>query len=200
MGEKAFEYLDKAEPILRDYNAYPELIELLATRNQVLRAQGHLELADDLVPRSYELSRLTTDVSAKINAIWQIANMEGRKRNFDLSSKWLDEAEKLAQSLSVPNAMSHISYRRGINLLDQGQYAEAEPFLIYSVELNRQLGQRRSLADTLRRLAQVYAETGRLQAARQAAEEALDLFERLGMPKMAAEVQKMLDSLPIMAA
>ena len=69
MGEKAVEYLDKAEPILHEYNAYPELIEILATRSQILRAQGRLELADGLMPSIYEISGLTSDVNAKINAI-----------------------------------------------------------------------------------------------------------------------------------
>ena len=123
---------------------------------------------------------------------WQIANMEGRKETSTCHPSGSMKLRNLAQSLSVPNLMRMISSRRGRNLIDQGKYAEAEPFFIYSAELNRQLGQRRYLAYTLRRLAQVYAETGRLQAARQAAEEALDLFERLGMPDNGAEVQQVL--------
>ena len=46
------------------------------------------------------------------------------------------------------------------------------------------------------RLAQVYLNINRLQLARQMAEEARDLYERLGMTERLAEVEELLQTLP----
>ena len=58
------------------------------------------------------------------------------------------------------------------------------------------LGQHRNLAKDLQLLAQVHAATGRMQAARLAANESLNLYERMGLLIKQAEVQKLIDSLP----
>ena len=64
-----------------------------------------------------------------------------------------------------------------------------------SLALAKRLNERRYLSFDKRQLAKIYMDTGRTRLARQTAEEALELFQNLGMPGMVAATQDMLQEM-----
>lgn len=110
-----------------------------------------------------------------------LSTLEIEQGNFDQAQEWLQRAESIAEKINASRVVSTMQHRHGVILMRQGKYADAEPYLLRSLESNRLYGDRRYIAFNAECLANVYFHTGRFKIAYQLAEEAEDLFDRLGM-------------------
>ena len=79
--------------------------------------------------------------------------------------------------------------------MKQGRYEEAETALVKALELNTQWRGTQYIALDKFRLAEVYANTGRLRLACIYAQEACDLYERLGMIERHAAAERLIQDL-----
>ncbi len=107
----------------------------------------------------------------------------------------LDVSDQWCREQNWPRRVAWNNYFRGSILAQQGELPAAEPFLIESLEMASSWGERRLIARNKERLIQVYAGTTRLQLAIYTAQEAFDLYERLGMLNDAAVVKRVLQVL-----
>ena len=100
------------------------------------------------------------------------AEIESSRRNLDEALEWLDKVEPFLQQARLYRSRLSLLYRRARVLMLKGDYSAAEPLLERTVRLEVEQGGRLFLAADKFRLAEVYAATGRVQAARQLAIEA----------------------------
>ncbi len=91
--------------------------------------------------------------------------------------------------------MAWITYDRASILIQRGSTSDSEPLLILSLNWAITCSDRRLIAGNKYHLALVYLETNRLEFAFEVADEARDLYERLGMTNELAEVEAFLQML-----
>ena len=77
-----------------------------------------------------------------------------------------------------------------------GRHTEAEPLLLEALALGIQLGERRHIPLTKLRLAEVYAATGRPDAAKRLVEEVYRLAEELDSKGLRSNAEEIAASLP----
>jgi tetratricopeptide (TPR) repeat protein len=194
--ERALECLDIAEPILGKHTDDAQLAEAWATRAQVHTEQGRLTSAEVLADQLLNLGRESGSVDALVLGAYRHAEVERKRGDFKVAYEWLDRAEQWAEEMGSERRYVSILFRKAGNLVEQGQYTEAERLLIRVLARNAEWGERRFIAYDKQLLARVYAGTERVRAAYQAAVEARDLFERMGMIKDMNQVDRLIRSLP----
>jgi NB-ARC domain len=187
-------YLDKAEEIARRYKDDIELGFVLNLRSDTLFNQGHFQEAEVLSQTVLEIGKQQNEVELKILSVEQLAILEAIKQHYDEALALLDIGDQWCQEQNWPRKSAWNSHFRGSILSQQGESLAAEPFLINSLELAASWGERRLIARNKERLIQVYATTERLQLAIYTAQEAYDLYVRLGMLDDATVVKNMLST------
>jgi tetratricopeptide (TPR) repeat protein len=193
--EKALEYLDRAEAIAqRDKNDL-ELGRASNIRSDILAKQGHLPEAEQVARMTLEKAERLNNVELKILAAYRLADLEAQKQQVDKALEWLDRGEQWCKETSLSHELAWNMYLRGVILIQRGDLAAAELFLTRSLNLTTTWSGQRLIANDKYRLAQVYSETGQIQLALQMAEEAHDLYERLGMAAKLAPVEALLRKL-----
>jgi len=193
--DEALEHLDKAEKSLQQYGDDIDLGEAWATRVSILIEHQQLEESEQLAQSMLERGERLSDVDLKIKAAARLSFIGIIRGNFDRATAWLNEAEGWARSINAQRRLARIFNFQGVNLIEQKNFAEAEKLFLQSLDLHASWGEYRFVARNKYRLAAIYAQTGRLQLARQTAEEARGLFERLGMATMLARVDELLQQL-----
>ncbi len=187
--------LTRAEEIALRYGNNNDLGEVWSTRIDMLAYLGRLEealqVAHDMLARGEEKNNLRL----KWLAGNRLAYREADRGNFEQAFFWLGQAEKWTTEPESSRCLAILFHARGVILLQQENFEAAEPLLLQSLEMTSEWEGRRYIADIKLRLAQVYIHTSRLQLARQSAEEARDLFQRLGMKGHVEEVTKLLEQL-----
>ena len=173
--------LDESENILKKYRDYNNLAEAWATRSQIF---GNINLIDK--SRSYsekilELGQKTKNENILLTGYFRLIDIETELSNFKQAFKWLHQSESIVKKQDSLIEMTAFLYRKGRLLQFTGEYREAEKVYLQAIEFNSKIGARRYIAYNQYRLAQVYKATDQVHAARQLAEETLDLFDRLGM-------------------
>ncbi len=113
-----------------------------------------------------------------------------------IALRYKDDKElgRLSDTLSA-RALAWTLYRRGTTLIELGNTTIAEAPLIQSLDMATSWNDRHLIARNQLSLARIYADTGRLQHALQAAEDSCNLFERLGMTAKLAEANAILQKL-----
>ena len=188
-------HLDIAEDILSTYRDYDELAEAWATRSQVLEHQAHVADAEELARRIFALGERLANPDITVLGALYLSYYARKSGNLNESLHWIDRVELLAQKAVSPRRQNSMKYRRARVMMLDGRYDEAEHLFQEVLANDSRLGGRRYIAIDKFRLAQIYAATGRAQAARQSAEEARHLLEGLGMTGILARVERFLAAL-----
>jgi len=136
------------------------------------------------------------DRQIQASAALRLSMAESDEGNLEASLEWLDKGEGWARELGWSRALAWCLYRRGANLADAGQYAEAESYLLQALEAVT-WDEPRFLVFAKVRMARVYQKTGRLGLARRTAEEARDLVERIGLGALRGDVEALLRELEV---
>lgn len=194
--EKALEYLAKAEEIARRYEEEVELGRAAYIRSTILSKQGHLLEAEQLVREMLEVGERLNSLELKASAAYRFSEFEAKKLAFDKSLQWLEQGDQWCGELGWKRQLAWNLYLQGTILLMRRDTTASEQSLMQSLDMATSWSERRLMAHNKHRLAQVYADTGRLQLALQTAEEARDLCERLGVAVELAEVEELLRTLP----
>jgi tetratricopeptide (TPR) repeat protein len=193
--EKALvEYLKKAEEIALQYKNDADLGQIYHIRSAVLSEQGHLSEAEQVISNTLEIGERLNDLELKFYASYRLSKFEAKKRHFSKGLKWVDQGETWSKELGWSRGLAWITYRRGDILIQQGNVMAAEPFLMQSLTMASSWNERHLIAQIKYYLALVYSNTHRLQLARQMAEEAYDLCDRLGMTKELVQAGKLLQT------
>jgi tetratricopeptide (TPR) repeat protein len=187
-------YFEKANEIAIQYKDDVELGRVSHSRSDILYKKGYLREAEKLVENMLETGEQHNYPKLKALAAYRLSEFESKKQRFDKALAWLDQSEKWSRELGWSRGLAWILYRRGITLIQQGNISSAEPFLMESLNMATSWNERHLIAYDKYRLAQVYLNINRFQLARQMAEEARDLYERLGMIERLAEVEELLQA------
>lgn len=193
--DKALVYLDACETVLLKHNDLTNLAEAWDTRSQIYSNKEKQEDARGLAIQVLVLGEEEHDLDVQIVGLLRLATIDGHLDNLRKAHESLDLAEELARQLNSKRRLSAVQYRRSTILIKEGNLQESETLLREVVETAMELGERRFIADTLRYLARLYTLTDRPVLARQEAEKALDLYERLGMTSRLNETLRLLSSL-----
>lgn len=184
-NDKALLYLGEAERIAQQYNDEVGFAMATQIRSRVLQQQGLLGDAEQLVRSTMETAERLDHLELKVWAICRIFE-------FDERLDMLEQAEDWARQLGWTRALAWIKYQRGETLIERGEIEEAESFLERSLRMAESWNERRLIACNKYGLARVYAATGRLALARQFAEDACDIYARVGMRLEMEEVEQFL--------
>lgn len=193
--EKALEYLDEAEAIAQRYKDDLELGRAGNVRSDILAKQGYLLEAEQVAAAMLERAERLNNMELKIQAAYRLAGLESQKQHADKALEWLDRGKQWCEEANSSEGLAWNMYLRGVILMQQGDPAAAEPFLTQSLNLATSWDGHHLMANDKYRLAQVFSETGQLQLALQMAEEARDLYERLGMVTRLPQLETLLGKL-----
>jgi tetratricopeptide (TPR) repeat protein len=168
-----------------------------------LREQGKTEqatlvliAAEEQSRRLLEEAQKNGDLHLKYLGAIRYSEICSGKKDFEASLHWVNVAEQTAIELNASRIMSNVWARKGSILMSQGKLDEAESYLLKSLDLRTRLGLRRHIAANKERLAKLYLQMGKAQLARQYAEEAKDLYKRLGMEKPYENIEKLMKAMP----
>ncbi len=189
------EYFERAYEIASRYKDDAELGRVSHTRSDILYRLGDLREAERLVEEMLKIGEQLNYLKLKALAAYRLSEFESKRHHFDKALAWLDQSENWSRELGWTRGLAWIMYRRGITLIQQENYSSAEPFLEQSLNMAVTWNEGLLIAYDKFRLTQVYASTGRLELALERAEEARDLFERLGMTARLAEAKNLLATL-----
>ena len=193
--DQALQHLRRAEALLSIQGDDAGLIETWATQSQILNQKGQIPEAEALAQRMFEVGEQCGNLDYLVLAAYRFEAIEKDRGNMPRALHWIDLAEEWARSLKSPHRLGGVLYRRADNLIRIGQFIQAEPYLDEALKINASLGERRFIAYDRLRLAEVYAATDRLGRARQAAQEARDIFERLGIAEAVEETDGVIQKL-----
>jgi predicted negative regulator of RcsB-dependent stress response len=194
--EVALEQLRRAEAIARQYNDEVELGWIWEHMSNVHGfLQSGIDQAMELAQSALEVGKRHNDNRLQSVAALRLASFERKRKNYEIAWEWLDRAESYARAIGWSRHLAWISHARSGILFDQGNFAAAEALYSQELELREAWGDRRFIGYIKQHLAQIYAATGRVQAARQAAEETRVLFDKLGMPRFVARSEDLLREL-----
>ena len=184
--------LDGAIDISRRYHDKSELCYALAIKGWVLRRNGALDNAEEVAQDGLGIADQLSDSYFKAFFAEDLSAIEAARGNFDKAQEWTDKGERWSREPGALRRLRAVLYRRAANLIKQGRYEQAEPLLLEALRWSSSWGGAYYVALDKFRLAEVYANTGRIQLARRYAQEARDLFERLGMADRQTEAERLL--------
>jgi len=187
--------LENAEAIALRYKDDKELGRLSDTLSDILYENGDLQEAEQLAVKVLEIGERLNDLELRILAAYRLSVFESKRGQFDKALEWLDRREQWCRELNWSRALAWTLYRRGTTLIELGNTTIAEAPLIQSLDMATSWNDRHLIARNQLSLARIYADTGRLQHALQAAEDSCNLFERLGMTAKLAEANAILQKL-----
>jgi LuxR family glucitol operon transcriptional activator len=194
-GTDALDCLDQADSALESCRDYEGLAESWSTRSQIAESQYDFAAATEWAQRIYTLGQEANDPDIILKGGRRHAEVESAKGNLDGALEWLDKVEPFLQQVKLYRSrISHL-YRRARLLMLKGDYAAAEPLLEQTVNLEMELGDRRFLATDKFKLAQIYAATGRVPAARRLAVEARSTVEGRDLHSLEVTIDEFLDEL-----
>ncbi len=188
--EKALEYLEKAEAIAQRYKDDLELGRVDNVRSNILVRQGYLLEAKVVAESMLERGERLNNTELKIQAAYRLAELESQKQHADEALRWLDRGEQWCKEAHSLQGLAWNLYLRGVILIQRGDLSTAVPFLTQSLQMATSWDGHHLMVNNTYCLAQIYSEAGQLQFALQTAEEAHDLYERIGMTAHLSQVPK----------
>lgn len=150
----------------------------------------------DAALERYDTARsLFESVGGVGHLIWLSAHYIDAHRQFGDPREAVRVAERMLPMAAEPSQSVWVHWHVALARADLGQYAEAEESLQISVDYHRTVHDNAGLAHMLLLLGEVRAAAGRTNAAREALTEALDLAERVNVPRMVRQITEDLDHL-----
>lgn len=140
-----------------------------------------IDEAEKLVHKVMEMGVKLNNTRLKTLAAVRLSNISAKKQHFDEALTLLKQAKQWANQMDWYQMQAFIEHTSGLNSLEQLNYKDAEDAFIRSMEIAISLGDRRREAFCKEQLVKIYLVTGRYILARQVAEEARDIFERIGI-------------------
>ena len=190
---QALEHLDRAIAITERYDDRRELTTRACRRKEwVLRRRGDLLQSEALARRELALARQLNDPYAMVQAAEGLPRSKPRGATSTKPRNGLTKVNSGRNRHTDHGDIPAILYRKAVNLMKQGRYEEAEAPLLVALELNSRWKGTQYIALDKFRLAEVYANTDRPHLARRYAEEARDLYERLGMTERQIAAEQLL--------
>lgn len=141
---------------------------------------GELD-AKPLAERLLRLGEQTRSVQLQYAGAYRLAEIAIINQDSVQALVWLEKAEAWARQLRGNRNTAAVLSRRADIFRKQNRLEEAEHLLWQTLELDIARGEKRRIAYDKNRLAKIYLQTGRIQLARQMAQEASELFDDLGM-------------------
>ena len=149
------------------------------------------------------MHRKSLETDEKLGRLEGMANTYGNLGVIHLTRGELDEAERMhLKSLAIHEklgrleAMAVVYGNLGLIHRERGELDEAERMHRKSLAINEQLGRLEGMAAQYGNLGSVQEQRGDLAGARELWTKARDLYARIGMPQMVAQVQGWIDALP----
>jgi len=193
------EYLDKAELILEKFDDRSQLVEVWATRAQILIGYDELDEAEGLARRILDAGERLDDLVIMGMGARHLGIIENLRGEYDKAHEWLNQAEKWARQLGSPrNIAAALHLRAGVSIA-QNHWGEAEMSLNEALEIGLELREHRLVASCKRQLAEVYLATRRLRMAQQLAEDVRNTGEQLGVKTLQGEAAEILRRLQVAA-
>ncbi|MBN1936230.1 MAG: AAA family ATPase [Anaerolineae bacterium] len=204
--DKAEKHFKRAEEIARKYGDHAvlgkawsshiaALLDIRQTVKTEIERNSLLVEAERMAYSLLTLGEQHNDLYLQTLAVDRLSSIEGEKSNFDRASDWLDKAEDWIKKLGADRREPSITYHRGRNLMKQGDYQGAESYVRHALSLHTLWKERRYAATEEYVLAEIYVKTGQVALARQHAQEARDLYERLGIEQRRTEAEELLHRL-----
>ncbi len=193
--QKALEATSVVEGIARQHGDLVLLSEAIDIKGSVMECLGKLDEAEAAGHELFELSKKTGEPLHTLFAVYFLSTMALVHNNPALATHWTDIAEESVRRLGSARCINGIQYLRASILIAEEKYLEAEPFLLDCIKGNLDWGEVRYVADNQRYLAEVYARTNRLFLAHQIAQDALAVFQRLGLASEVKKTEQLIASL-----
>ncbi|MEO1632453.1 MAG: hypothetical protein AAFU38_16915, partial [Bacteroidota bacterium] len=116
------------------------------------------------------------------------SEIHAARSDYDAALARLQPAEELANQLQSTRLKAHVLHRRSAVLMASGEYDQAEPVLLKSLELDTSRGELRYVANDLFALAKVYKQKQEPEeVVLRFAHDANQLYQRLGMVEQIEE-------------
>lgn len=192
---EALRLLETTEEVLESSGEYVALAEAWDTRSQICENVGQREMAESYAQGILCLGQKLDDPFIRSQGAERLAAIYGNQGKYNESHKWLDQAEADARQTGLQRLVTIVNQRRAQNFVAEGEYGAAESLLLQCLRDDGELGGKRYVAYDKLHLATVYAATERLDAARQFAEDARDIFERIGMEHARTRAERFLENL-----
>jgi len=193
--EQTLERLDKAKEIALRCEDHIALGRAEQLRAHILNQQGNVLEGERVAKTVLGIGERLNNLELKVWASQKLAEVESKNQHFEEALQWLDQTEKWCLELEWSRQLAWITYDRASILIQQGSTSDSEPLLILSLNWAITCSDRRLIAGNKYHLALVYLETNRLEIAFDVADEARDLYERIGMTNELAEVEAFLQML-----
>jgi tetratricopeptide (TPR) repeat protein len=192
---KGVESLNQAVAIARHYQDLQEVALGLERLSNHFSEMGNPEDAQPRAEEALAIGDTIGNLQVNVLAAYRLSMAESARGNLEASLEWLDQGEVWARELGWERALAWYDYRRGMNLIQNGRPAEAEPWLLKAME-TMTWDEPRLIAYAKACLAQAYQALNRWEEARRAAVEALDLIDRIGLHTLRGSVERVLQELP----
>ncbi len=193
--DQAMEYYCKAEEIAQRYGNDLELGRAWFYQSYLLLSKGKLTEAEKLAQQVLDKGKQLDNPYLQTLALEQLADLETEKGNVDKAAEWLCQGESIARNSNLPRRVCVFLYRRARNSITKGDYLAAEFLLEQALKSLTGWKETHMIGHVKYRLAIVYEKTDRMQLARQTAQEAWDIYERLGILGRLNEMKPLLDRL-----
>ena len=193
--EDIMQHLKVAEEIAARHKHYADLGEAWSTRLTILIYSGRFAESERLLQSLQQIAEETGDPQLLYLSAYRHSELETEKQNYDTAIEWIDEAEKWVRQLGSQRFLGKMLHWRGAIKARQNDFIEAEKNLLRALDLHMSWKGYRYVAYDKHRLAIVYALSGKEQSARRYAEEARNLYNRLGLAQNVGEVERLLRNL-----
>ena len=186
--EFILESLDIAEKAAIRFGNLADLGEAWATRISTYRFMAKKEetaknllAADKWAYLMLEEAEKRGDLHLKYLAAIRLSEIKTDENELLEATQWVEVAEQCVKDLKATRMVASVISRRGTILRKQQNYKDAEKYFMQALEMYSKWGLKRHIAATRLRLARVYKDTKRIQLAIQYAEEAKDIYTRIGL-------------------
>lgn len=186
-----------AEEVGKKYNDVVLLGEAQEIHSNILFWQGRFDESEKLAQAIVEIGKKYNLPYLHYYGSERLSNIDICKDDFIGAEQRVNEAEYCAEQMNSKRAMASIGLRRAQILMVQKRYDEAEALFMQNINFFFEEGlERRRIADGKRYLAILYQNTNRMQLARRTAADALDIYRRIGMDKLAQSMEEYISRLP----
>ena len=166
--------------------------QALSNKAAALIESGELSGAEVLLDEAQLLSRETGPVFA--TTLNHRAVLLMKAEHFDEAASLLDQADAAAAGDSH-HAGAGIRFTRGRLLMRTGNYSQALTFFQQALELDRQAGYTRGMADDLAAMAEIHEQMGRDEAALDCLDRSIKIHALVGQRNAVLEILERLETL-----